>query len=179
MTRILFLSVSLWLLTACSEQQGSPETNSVTESTEEQMGTVVESELSADVITQPQPIIEYIWHKLYRRFTGGGGYGGFVTTLLSGIDIALWDIKGKALEVPVYQLLGGLYQNKLKAYASDIYWQEDSSDMAKEALRIVAHILPFRVNNYVVENLIDWNNPCPANPYLLKVPTEAVPFYPE
>lgn len=35
--------------------------------------------------------IDRIWHKLYRRFTGGGGFGGFVTTLLSGIDIALWD----------------------------------------------------------------------------------------
>ena len=33
--------------------------------------------------------IERIWHKLYRRFTGGGGHGGFVTTMLSGIEIAL------------------------------------------------------------------------------------------
>ena len=69
MTRILLLSVSLWLLTACSDQQGSPETNSGTESTEEQMGTVVESELSANVIMQPQPIIEYIWHKAGPQFS--------------------------------------------------------------------------------------------------------------
>ena len=51
--------------------------------------------------------IDDIWHKLYRRFTGGGGRGGFVTTLLSGIDIALWDIKGKVMGRPVYELFGG------------------------------------------------------------------------
>ena len=51
--------------------------------------------------------IDDIWHKLYRRFTGGGGRGGFVTTLLSGIDIALWDIKGKVMGRPIYELFGG------------------------------------------------------------------------
>ena len=51
--------------------------------------------------------IDRLWHRLFRRFTGGGGYGGFVTTMLSGIDIALWDIKGKALGKPIYQLFGG------------------------------------------------------------------------
>ena len=51
--------------------------------------------------------IDRIWHKLYRRFTGGGGHGGFVTTLVSGIDIALWDIKGKLMRRPIYQLFGG------------------------------------------------------------------------
>ena len=55
----------------------------------------------------------------------------------SAIEMACWDIKGKALEVPVYQLLGGLYRERLQAYASDVYWQENPLDMADEALRIV------------------------------------------
>ena len=60
--------------------------------------------------------IERIWHKLYRRFTGGGGHGGFVTTVLSGIDIALWDIAGKAQGKPVYELLGGPVRDRILLY---------------------------------------------------------------
>ena len=55
----------------------------------------------------------------------------------SAIEMACWDIKGKALKIPVYQLLGGLVQKRLQAYASDVYWQENPSDMADEALRIM------------------------------------------
>ena len=60
--------------------------------------------------------VDRLWHKLYRRFTGGGGYGGFVTTLLSGVDIALWDIKGKAAGKPIYQLFGGPIWNEVLLY---------------------------------------------------------------
>ena len=46
---------------------------------------------------------------------GGGGAGGFVTTMLSGVDIALWDIKGKSCGKPIYEILGGpLYGTRLK-----------------------------------------------------------------
>ena len=51
--------------------------------------------------------VDLIWHKLFRRFTGGGGFGGFVTTVMSGIDIAVWDIKGKIANKPIYEILGG------------------------------------------------------------------------
>lgn len=69
--------------------------------------TSVVSDFRESLVGQNPEHIERIWHMLYRRFTGGGGRGGFVTTMLSGIDIALWDIKGKALQKPVYDLLGG------------------------------------------------------------------------
>lgn len=55
----------------------------------------------------------------------------------SAIEMACWDIKAKALGVPVYELLGGLVQKRLQAYASDVYWQDNPSDMADEALRVV------------------------------------------
>ncbi|MBN1246981.1 MAG: galactonate dehydratase [Anaerolineae bacterium] len=58
--------------------------------------------------------IEYIWQKLFR--------GGFfpaqriLTSAMAAIDMALWDIKGKALGVPVYELLGGLARDKVVCY---------------------------------------------------------------
>jgi galactonate dehydratase len=66
--------------------------------------------------------IEAIWEQLFRNtfWAQGGGpavYGG-----MSAIDEALWDIKGKALGVPVYQLLGGKTNSKLRAYASQIHF---------------------------------------------------------
>ena len=55
------------------------------------------------------------WNVLYR----GGFYRGgpILMSALSGIDQALWDIKGKFLDVPVYELLGGKCRNSIKAYS--------------------------------------------------------------
>lgn len=63
---------------------------------------------------------EAIWDKLHRRTFWGMSGGAVCFAGLSGIDIALWDIKGKALGVPVYQLLGGKTRDKLRCYASQI-----------------------------------------------------------
>lgn len=52
------------------------------------------------------------------RQLGMAVHHGLGATALSGIEIALWDIAGKALNVPVYQLLGGLAQEKIRTYAS-------------------------------------------------------------
>jgi len=61
--------------------------------------------------------IERIWHKIYRRYSYLGSRG-FPTTVLSGIDIALWDIKGKALGKPIYELLGGRFRDDIRLYAN-------------------------------------------------------------
>ncbi len=62
---------------------------------------------------------EAVWARLHNTFWGLGG-GPVVYGAMSAIDIALWDIKGKALKVPVYALLGGKTNTKLRAYASQI-----------------------------------------------------------
>jgi galactonate dehydratase len=59
--------------------------------------------------------IEAIWHKLVRAFTYVGTRGA-TTAMASGIDIALWDIKGQALGVPIYELLGGAVRETIPLY---------------------------------------------------------------
>ena len=59
--------------------------------------------------------IEGIWSTIYRAGFYRGG--GVLMSALSGIDQALWDIKGKVFGVPVYQLMGGACRNKMQVYS--------------------------------------------------------------
>ena len=63
---------------------------------------------------------EYLWHKMYRANIYGGRRGIGIHAM-SGIDLALWDIKGKALGLPVWKLLGGGFTKSLRAYASSLF----------------------------------------------------------
>ncbi|MCB0087649.1 MAG: mandelate racemase/muconate lactonizing enzyme family protein, partial [Caldilineaceae bacterium] len=59
--------------------------------------------------------IEAIWHKIFRSFTYVGTRGA-TTAAISAIDIALWDIRGKVLGQPIYQLLGGPVRDRIAMY---------------------------------------------------------------
>ena len=72
-------------------------------------------ELADYVIGKDPARINDIWSTLYRAGFYRGG--PILMSAIAGIDQALWDIKGKALGVPVYQLLGGLVRDKIKAYS--------------------------------------------------------------
>lgn len=61
--------------------------------------------------------IDKIWETMYYVSTFYGRRGATVQAM-SGIDIALWDILGKALNKPIYKLLGGQFRTKVRAYAS-------------------------------------------------------------
>ena len=63
---------------------------------------------------------ELIWETIFRKTFWGMGGGTIVNAGISALDIALWDIKGKALGVPVYQLLGGKTNESLRTYASQL-----------------------------------------------------------
>jgi galactonate dehydratase len=71
-------------------------------------------EMASYIIGRDAHQIEDIWQVLYR----GGFYRGgpILMSAISGIDQALWDIKGKALGVPVYELLGGAVRDKMQVY---------------------------------------------------------------
>ncbi|WNR45992.1 enolase C-terminal domain-like protein [Paenibacillus roseipurpureus] len=58
---------------------------------------------------------EYLWHKMY---TSGSGYRGgpIKMSAISGLDMAFWDIKGKASNLPIHRLLGGGFRDKVKMY---------------------------------------------------------------
>ena len=63
--------------------------------------------------------VERLWDKMYRAAIYYGRRG-VVLHALSGIDIALWDIKGKALGKPVSELIGGARRDRVRAYASTL-----------------------------------------------------------
>lgn len=61
-----------------------------------------------------------LWHKMHRS-TLYYGRAGAVIHAMAGIDLALWDIKGKALGQPVWKLLGGRFRDKLRVYSSNMF----------------------------------------------------------
>ncbi|WHN64633.1 mandelate racemase/muconate lactonizing enzyme family protein [Cysteiniphilum sp. QT6929] len=68
---------------------------------------------------------EHLWNRMLRESFWGLGGGPVVYSAMSAIDTALWDIKGKAIGLPVYQLLGGKTNKKLRTYASQLQFDWD------------------------------------------------------
>jgi L-alanine-DL-glutamate epimerase-like enolase superfamily enzyme len=89
-------------------------------------------------------MVEAITQRLLALAGGGtpggrvvGSPAGIVTYAVSAIDVALWDIRAKAAEMPLYKLLGG-YRNRVPTYASGHLWREYSLKMlAETAPRLV------------------------------------------
>jgi galactonate dehydratase len=79
---------------------------------------------------------EVHWTTMYHDAQARGGR--LATTALSGLDIALWDLKGKLLDRPVYQLLGGAHRRRLRVYANGWYTNPGTPEQnAEEARRVV------------------------------------------
>jgi L-alanine-DL-glutamate epimerase-like enolase superfamily enzyme len=66
---------------------------------------------------------EVVWDKLYKTTFWGQNGGPVVFSGISAIDIALWDIRGKYFNAPVYKLLGGKRREKLRTYASQLQFR--------------------------------------------------------
>ena len=72
--------------------------------------------------------IDAIWQQLHNLFLDQG-QKGLAITALSGIDIALWDLKGKRLDEPVHRLLGGPIRTEVKAYATGTYRLDEGNPL--------------------------------------------------
>lgn len=72
-------------------------------------------EMKDYLLGKPAGDIEKIWTTLYRAGFYRGG--GVLMSAISGIDQALWDIKGKYFGVPVYELLGGAQRDRMRVYS--------------------------------------------------------------
>jgi len=79
--------------------------------------------------------IARLWQKMYQR-TLYYGREGAVIQAMAGIDLALWDIKGKVLQQPVWRLLGGGFRDRLRVYASNMmqFTPQACADRAKQAI---------------------------------------------
>jgi galactonate dehydratase len=94
-------------------------------------------EISPMLVGQDPAGPEMHWHRLYNAWRWRGG--AVFMSALAGLDIALWDLEGKRLGVPVHRLLGGAHRTALRVYAS--HWlsgvttPEQAYDGAREAMR--------------------------------------------
>ncbi|MBE2213481.1 MAG: galactonate dehydratase [Opitutaceae bacterium] len=93
-------------------------------------------ELERTLVGRDPGNIEAIWHQTYRDAYWRGG--PVLMSALSGVEMALWDIKGKALGVPVYQLLGGKVRDAIPCYANGWFsparTPEEFAEKARQAV---------------------------------------------
>lgn len=78
--------------------------------------------------------VEAIWERIRTMGIFSGAQGGQFTTALSGIEIALWDLTGKAVGLPIYQLLGGKVRDRIRVYCDSANHHPDDP-LAKSKLK--------------------------------------------
>jgi galactonate dehydratase len=82
--------------------------------------------------------IEALWSEMYDHSFWAKGGGPIIFAGMSAIEQALWDIKGKALGVPVYEMLGGKFRDTVRVYANGWSFRCVTPDQfAREAERVV------------------------------------------
>jgi D-galactarolactone cycloisomerase len=97
---------------------------------------VIESLYKPALIGQDPFNVEPIWEMLYNKIKDYG-LSGMTISAISGVDIALWDIIGKALNQPVHRLIGGTFRTQVQAYATGFYFKNFdrlNEDAVEEAL---------------------------------------------
>jgi galactonate dehydratase len=81
--------------------------------------------------------VDMLFEKMRRACLFDGGMAGATVTAMTGIEIALWDLAGKALGVPVYRLLGGKFRDRVRLYCDSHAGRDFSPEAYAERARTV------------------------------------------
>jgi len=93
-----------------------------------------------DLVVGQDPLQpEVLWHRMY-HYTRDYGQKGAVVGAISAIDIALWDICGKARNTPVAKLLGGMFRTRVEAYATGFYRVKGKGEAPRLAQEAEGHV---------------------------------------
>lgn len=97
----------------------------------------IESLLAPAIIGADPLNTEALWQRMHKKVMMVGAHGT-TAAAMAGIDIALWDLKGKILDVPVYQLLGGKVRSRIPVYASSLRRDLTPLEEARRAAHFAA-----------------------------------------
>jgi len=81
---------------------------------------VIDNLLGPIIMGEDPRAVDMLWERMYSSMRIRGHRSGFMMEAISGVDIALWDLFGKSVGLPVYKLLGGGYRDRVNAYASGV-----------------------------------------------------------
>ncbi|WP_406447867.1 mandelate racemase/muconate lactonizing enzyme family protein [Streptomyces sp. NBC_00876] len=95
--------------------------------------TVVSTVLAPLLVGQDALATTAVWERLYRGQAAGGHNRGFYLEAVAGIDLALWDLRGKVAGEPVHRLLGGPVRERIDCYASPVALHADPEESARQA----------------------------------------------
>ncbi|MET7392177.1 mandelate racemase/muconate lactonizing enzyme family protein [Dactylosporangium sp. NPDC005572] len=96
--------------------------------------TIVGHLLAPMLIGRDAGASEALWELMFGAQAGAGRTGGFYLEAISGVDLALWDLRGKAAGQPVHRLLGGPVRTSVPVYASPIPFLPTTAESAERAL---------------------------------------------
>jgi D-arabinonate dehydratase/D-galactarolactone cycloisomerase len=99
--------------------------------------TIVGRLLAPMLIGRDAGASEALWELMFEAQAGAGRTGGFYLEAISGVDLALWDLRGKAAGQPVHRLLGGPVRTAVPVYASPIPFLPATSQSVERALSFV------------------------------------------